>query len=180
MSGSRPKFAVLLSTALAGGVLLAAYAGGNQHGSRGLEIRPTGPGRHVSGGPSGASGRSEAVDDGARASAQSGSTSSSAESGKDAGSTSLGKGSGGSSSTLSQSSNDGISNFSGTGPVTVTFRVAERSRLAWTSAGEAFSVLGSGISVHSRRGLGEVAIDAGDYDKVRIDGAAWTVNIQPR
>ena len=110
-----------------------------------------------------------AGDGGASATTRSGSNHSSAHSG-----------SGHSSSTLSQSSSDGVSNFSGTGPTTVSFHVDRPSRLAWTAAGERFSVEGRGITVESGTGTGEVPIEPGDYNGVRIEGAAWTVALKPR
>ena len=89
---------------------------------------------------------------------------------------------GGSVSSSSSSSNgSGIKTFSGTGSTKLSFNVERRSRLVWTNTeGRRFSASGAGISIDSRAGRGEVALDAGDYDDVRVSGASWTIVVRSR
>lgn len=91
---------------------------------------------------------------------------------------------GGSVSSSSSSSNvngRGIKTFSGTGSTELTFNVEQPSRLVWTnSERRRFSASGEGISIDSRAGGGEVALQAGRYEDVRVSGANWTVVVRPR
>ncbi len=85
------------------------------------------------------------------------------------------------SSSSSSSSGSGIKTFSGTGSTKLSFNVEQRSRLVWTNTeGRRFSASGAGISIDSRAGRGEVALDAGDYDDVRVSGASWTIVVRSR
>jgi hypothetical protein len=166
---SRRVWAVALA-ALAGGLLAAGCASTAQEPlhetSQTHRIEPM---NSASNNHGDTSSEVHAGDGGASATTRSGSNYSSAQSG-----------SGRSSSTVSQSSNDGISDFSGTGPTTVSFHVDRPSRLAWTAAGERFSVEGAGIRVDSGTGIGHVPLEPGDYNGVRIEGGGWTVVVKPR
>jgi hypothetical protein len=87
----------------------------------------------------------------------------------------------GSSSSHSTSSGGGVQTLTGTGPTTVSFNVEKPSRLSWTNAqGKAFSARGAGLSIDSREGRGEVSLDAGRYDDVKVRGSTWTIVIRPR
>jgi autotransporter family porin len=89
--------------------------------------------------------------------------------------------SGGGSVSSSNTNGSGIKTFSGTGSTKLSFNVEQRSRLVWTNTeGRRFSASGAGISIDSRAGRGEVALDAGDYDDVRVSGASWTIVVRSR
>jgi hypothetical protein len=86
-----------------------------------------------------------------------------------------------SSSSQTSSGGNGIKTFSGTGGTNLSFSVDPRSRLVWTNdEGERFSAQGEGISIDSRRGRGEVRLDAGRYEDVKVRGKTWTIIIRPR
>ncbi len=88
---------------------------------------------------------------------------------------------GGSISSSSNVSGRDMKTFSGTGSTNLSFNVEQPSRLVWTnSEGRRFSASGAGISIDSRAGRGEVALEAGDYDDVRVNGASWTIVVRPR
>ena len=88
---------------------------------------------------------------------------------------------GSSSSSSSSSSVNGVKTFSGTGRTDLTFNVEQPSRLVWThTEGRRFSASGGGISIDSRAGRGEVALEAGRYEDVRVSGASWTIVVRPR
>jgi hypothetical protein len=90
---------------------------------------------------------------------------------------------GGSSSSSSQTSSggSGISTFSGNGHTTLSFNAERPSRLVWTNnQGERFSIEGAGISVDSRGGRGEVRLDPGEYENLRVSGQNWTIVVRPR
>ncbi len=103
---------------------------------------------------------------------------------------SISQSSSGQSNSISQSSNggststltsNGTKTFSGTGITKLTFGVERPSRLVWTnSEGRRFSANGGGISIDSRAGRGEVALDEDRYDDVRVSGASWTIVVRPR
>ena len=111
-------------------------------------------------------------------------------------STSTSQSSSGQSSSITQSSNGGssasssssstgngqaVKTFSGTGISNLTFNVEQPSRLIWTHAeGRRFSAKGGGISIDSRAGRGEVALEAGRYEDVRVSGGSWTIVVRPR
>jgi hypothetical protein len=81
----------------------------------------------------------------------------------------------------SSSSGPGVKTFSGNGATTLSFNVEEPSRLAWTnSEGKRFSARGDGISIDSSSGRGEVSLDPGGYDGVKVSGSRWTIVVRPR
>lgn len=81
----------------------------------------------------------------------------------------------------SSSSGPGVKTFSGNGTTTLSFNVEEPSRLAWTnSEGKRFSARGNGISIDSSSGRGEVSLDPGGYDGVKVSGSRWTIVVRPR
>ncbi len=87
----------------------------------------------------------------------------------------------GSASSSSSSSGPGVKTFSGNGATTLSFDVDEPVRLAWTnSEGRSFSARGDGISIDSSAGRGEVPLDPGSYDGVKVRGTSWTIVIRPR
>ena len=168
--GDHPKLAVLATAALAGGLLAAGCGGGEE------ETRPAAGNRPAEG--------DVAQEDGAGGSSQSSSISQSARSGSGSDqSSSITQRSSGGSSTSSQSTSggNGVSTFSGTGGTTLSFNVERPSRLVWTNTeGKPFSATGAGISVDSRRGRGEVDFRPGEYEKVKVEGANWTIVVRPR
>ncbi len=94
---------------------------------------------------------------------------------------SISQSSGGGSVSSSNVNGRGIRTFSGTGRTKLSFDVEQRSRLVWTnSEGRRFSASGAGISIDSRAGRGEVALEPGDYDDVRVTGESWTIIVRPR
>lgn len=98
------------------------------------------------------------------------------------GSSSIVQSSGGGSvtSSASSSSGGGIQTMSGTGSSKLSFDVGQPSRLVWTnSEGRRFTASDDGISIDSRAGSGEVALEPGDYD-VRVSGARWTIVVRSR
>lgn len=90
--------------------------------------------------------------------------------------------SGGSSSSSSQtSSGGGVKSFSGQGESNLTFNVERPSRLSWTNdEGETFSARGGGINISSRSGRGEIDLEPGRYEDVRVRGATWTITVRPQ
>nr|MDQ3357069.1 hypothetical protein [Actinomycetota bacterium] len=85
------------------------------------------------------------------------------------------------SSSSSSSSGPGVKTFSGNGATTLSFDVEEPARLAWTnSEGRSFSARGDGISIDSSAGRGELPLDPGSYDGVKVRGTSWTIVIRPR
>ena len=97
------------------------------------------------------------------------------------GGSSISQSAGGGSVSSSNVGGRGIKTFSGTGSTRLSFNVQEPSRLAWTnSEGRRFAAKGAGISIDSRAGRGEVALEAGDYENVRVSGASWTIVVRPR
>jgi hypothetical protein len=87
----------------------------------------------------------------------------------------------GSTSSSSSSSGPDVKTFSGTGSTTLSFNVEEPSRFAWTnSEGGSFSARSAHISVESRSGRGEVSLDSGRYDDVKVRGSNWTIVVRPR
>ena len=96
-------------------------------------------------------------------------------------STSIVQRSGSNGSSSSSSSGPGVKTFSGSGSTTLSFDVEDPSRFAWTNAeGRAFSARGPGLSIDSRSGRGETALDPRDYDDVKVRGSNWTIVIRPR
>ncbi len=86
-----------------------------------------------------------------------------------------------SSGSVSSSSGPGVKTFSGNGATTLSFGVDEPVRLAWTnSEGRSFSARGDGISIDSSAGRGEVPLDPGSYDGVKVRGTSWTIVVRPR
>ena len=90
-------------------------------------------------------------------------------------------GSGSVSSSSSSSSGPGVKTFSGNGATTLSFDVEKPARLVWTnSEGRSFSARGDGISIDSSAGRGEVPLDPGSYDGVKVRGTSWTIVVRPR
>ncbi len=81
----------------------------------------------------------------------------------------------------SSSSGPGIKTFSGSGSTTLSFDIEEPSRFAWTNGeGRSFSARGGGLTIESSADRGEVALDPGSYDDVRVRGSKWTIVVRPR
>ena len=90
-------------------------------------------------------------------------------------------GSGSVSSSSSSSSGPGVKTFSGNGATTLSFDVEKPARLVWTnSEGRSFSARGDGISIDSSAGRGELPLDPGSYDAVKVRGTSWTIVVRPR
>jgi hypothetical protein len=89
--------------------------------------------------------------------------------------------SGSGSTSSSSSSGPGMKTFSGSGATTLSFNVEEPSRLAWTSSdGRSFSARGDGFAIDSSAGRGEISLEPGRYDEVRVRGSSWTIVVRPR
>jgi hypothetical protein len=90
-------------------------------------------------------------------------------------------GSSSSSSSQRSSGGSGVSTFSGNGRTTLSFNAERPSRLVWTNnQGERFTIEGAGISVDSRQGRGEVRLDPGEYENLKVNGENWTLVVRPR
>lgn len=75
---------------------------------------------------------------------------------------------------------DGTRTVSSRGPATLHFKVEQSTRLVWTNNdGKPFLARGSGISINSRRGRGEVHLSPGRYE-VYVRGTAWKIALRPR
>jgi hypothetical protein len=162
---NRSKLAVLL-TAGAAALVAAGCGGSNEQSQPASQSRPSGQGAQGSGD-----------------SGQSGSISQSTQSGSGSDrSTSIHQSSSGaSSSSQSSTSGGGVNSFSGNGRTTLSFNVERPSRLAWTnSEGKPFSAKGGRISIDSRRGHGEIQLQPGDYNNVKVEGTTWTIVVRPR
>lgn len=123
------------------------------------------------GGDGGANG--EDGEDGESVTSQGGSSSSQ--------SSSIVQRSGSGSVSSSSTSGPGVKTFSGDGATTLSFNVEEPSRLAWTnSERRSFSARGDRISIDSRSGRGEIPLEPGSYDGVRVRGSSWTIVVRPR
>lgn len=131
----------------------------------------------------GKDGESVQGEDGERgaSSNQSSSITQSGKGGSSSQSSSVVQRSGSGSVSSSSSSGPGVKTFSGTGTTTLSFNVEEPGRFAWTnSEGKSFSVRGDGISIDSSSGRGEVPLDPGSYDDVKVSGSSWTIVVRPR
>ena len=83
----------------------------------------------------------------------------------------------------SQTSSGGVDlkTFAGTGRQTLSFNVAQPSRLVWTEKeGRSFSVEGGGITIDSSEGRGEVPLEPGNYRDVVVTGQSWTITVRTR
>jgi hypothetical protein len=160
-----------LAVAVAAGAF-AAGCGGSEEGARPASES----------GPAGERTQAEKAGDGRPESSQSSSITQRSEGSGSSQASSLRQSGGGSSaSSQTTSSGSGVSTFSGSGSTTLSFNVEQPSRLVWTnSEGRPFSAEGGGISIDSRAGSGEVALEPGDYENVKVRGSNWTIVVRPR
>jgi hypothetical protein len=90
-------------------------------------------------------------------------------------------GSSSSSSSQTSSAGNSVRSFSGQGESNLTFNVEQPSRLSWTNdEDETFSARGGGINIDSRNGRGEIKLEPGRYEDVKVRGATWTIIVRPR
>lgn len=175
MTSLRPRIPILVPTALAA-LAAASGCGGQSQPEQARPASEAGPTADQAGKEEGARG-----DDGGVSQSNSVKQSTKDGSASQSSSTVQRSGSGSSSVSQSTSSSGGVQTISGTGKTTVSFNVEKASRLSWTNAeGKRFSARGAGLSIDSREGRGEVSLDAGRYDDVKVRGSTWTIVIRPR
>ena len=92
-------------------------------------------------------------------------------------------GSGSSSVSSSQSTSGGnaVQRFSGTGTSSLTFNVDDNARLSWRNQGGGkFSATGGDLSIDSRAGHGELKLEPGRYEDIKVRGQSWTIVVRSR